>query len=195
MIRFNESGMTFEFDDDNCFRIEDDPLVKNTQCKSTSNNMACECISFIDGHHYFIEAKQSVPRKLDSKFDGILLNGKPVPKSWEIYDNYQHFLRSISKKFIDSFQILRSIIEGRHGKHRCDEIPLSNKHINLDELRFVLVVNFPPDKNVVKEELVSLTDALRNEMRPFLKIWKIHDSAIKIVVPEDAKQMLHIPIV
>lgn len=195
MIRFNESGINFEFDDDNCFRIENDPLVKKGHRRSTSNNMACECVSFIDGHHYFIEAKQSVPRNSSGKIKDLQLNGKPIDKNWEVYDNYQHFLRSISKKFIDSFQILSSLIEGRHGELRRNDIALTNKRLNLDKLRFVLIVNFPPDKSVSKESLANLTDALKNEMRPFLNIWNIHDSSIKIVLPKDAKQKLNIPII
>ncbi len=195
MICFNESGITFEFDDDNCFRIEDDPLVKKGHHRSTSNNMACECVSFIDDHHYFIEAKQSVPRNSSGNVKNLQLNGKPIDKTWEVYDNYQHFLRSISKKFIDSFHILRSLIEGRHGEERRNGISLNNKQLNLDRLRFVLIINFPADKSVSKESLANLTDALKNEMRPFLNIWNIHDSAIKIVIPKDAKQKLNIPII
>ena len=49
MIRFKESGLTFLFDDTNCYRIEKDPLVVNGKSSSTSNNMACECISVISG--------------------------------------------------------------------------------------------------------------------------------------------------
>ncbi|MDE6194087.1 MAG: hypothetical protein K2M83_08910 [Muribaculaceae bacterium] len=194
MIRFTESGMEFEFAEDNCFRIEEDPLVKRSQCKSTSNNMACECISFIEGHHCFIEAKRSVPRKADGKVGVVSLNGAPLPKTWEIYDNYQHFLRSICKKFIDSFYILQAISEGRHGRQRKEDLSLKEKCVNLDRIRFILIINFPVEKNVEKQELVTLTEALKNEMRPFLKIWKIHDSSVKVLLPIDAKTKLNIPI-
>ncbi len=194
MISFNESGMNFEFAEDNCYRIEEDPLVRNGYRNSTSNNMACECVSIIDGHHYFIEAKQSVPRSSEGKVSDLTFNDKPIPKSWEVYNNYQHFLRSISKKFIDSFNILRSIYEGRHGEERRDKLSLPHRHLNLDRLRFVLIINFPSDKNIIKQDLATLSDALKNEMRPFLDIWKIHDSAIKVVLPTDAISKLHIPI-
>lgn len=195
MIRFTESGMDFEFAEDNCFRIEEDPLVKGYQCKSTSNNMSCECVSFINGHHCFIEAKRSVPRKADGKVSDVLLNGNPLPKSWEVYDNYQNFLRSISKKFIDSFHILRAIAEGRQGRQRLEELPLTVKSVNLDKIRFMLIINFPGEKNIEKQELVTLTEALKNEMRPFLKIWNIHDSSVKVLLPTDAKTKLKIPII
>lgn len=195
MIRFTESGMDFEFAEDNCFRIEEDSLVKGSQCKSTSNNMACECVSFINGHHCFIEAKRSVPRKADGKISDVLLKGHPLPKSWEVYDNYQNFLRSISKKFIDSFHILRAIAEGRQGRQRLEELPLNVKSVNLDKLRFILIINFPGEKNIEKQELVTLTEALKNEMRPFLNVWKIHDSSVKVLLPTDAKTKLNIPII
>lgn len=195
MIRFTESGMDFEFAEDNCFRIEEDPLVKGKPSKSTSNNMACECVSFINNHHCFIEAKRSVPRKTDDSVEDVKLNGHPLPKTWEIYDNYQHFLRSISKKFIDSFHILRAIAEGRQGRHRLEELPLKDKNVDLDKLRFILIINFPEDKYINKQDLVTLTEALKNEMRPFLRIWNIHDSSIKIVLPTDAKTKLNIPLI
>lgn len=195
MMRFIESGITFEFEDENCYRIEDDPLVKKCHFKSTSNNMACECVSIIGDHHCFIEAKQSVPRRANGQVSDLRLNGMPIDKTWEVYDNYQHFLRSISKKFIDSFHILRSLTEGRHGRERCDAVNLPEKHLNFDKLRFILIINFPSNKNVLKGELANLTDALKNEMRPFLNTWKIHDSAIKVVVPADAKHKLNIPII
>ncbi len=194
MIRFTESGINFEFAQNNCYRVEDDVLVKNSNCKSTSNNMACECVSVIDGCHYFIEAKQSVPRNADLKVRDLNLNGKPIPKTWEVYDNYQHFLRSVSKKFIDSFNILRSIAEKRHGQQRFEDLSIPDKCLNLDKLRFVLIVNFPVGTNIQKQELANLNDALKNEMRPFLNIWKIHDASVKVVLPADANHKLHIPV-
>ncbi|MDE6380581.1 MAG: hypothetical protein K2L11_08925 [Muribaculaceae bacterium] len=194
MIRFTESGMDFEFAEDNCFRIEEDPLVKGKPSKSTSNNMACEFVSFIDGYHCFIEAKSSVPRKADGKISDVRLNDLPLPDSWKIYDNYQNFLRSITKKFIDSFHILRAIAEERQGRQRLEELPLKVKSVDLDKLRFILIINFPVKKRIDKRELVTLTEAIKNEMRPFLKIWNIHDSSVKVLLPTDAKMELKIPI-
>ena len=72
---------------------------------------------------------------------------------------------------------------------------LKEKCVNLDRIRFILIINFPVEKNVEKQELVTLTEALKNEMRPFLKIWKIHDSSVKVLLPIDAKTKLNIPII
>ncbi|MDE6410817.1 MAG: hypothetical protein K2K81_11340 [Muribaculaceae bacterium] len=191
-----ESGMIFEFAEDNCYCIEEDPLVKKSQCASTFNNKGCECVSFIDGYHCFIEAKSSAPRKRDGDIRDVRLNGKPLPPTWEIYDNYQHFLRDISKKFIDSFFILRSLLEGVHGAKRLKEVAIKEKSIKYDAVRFVLIINFPlrEGKTVDKQGLVNLQEALKNEMRPFLNVWKIPDTSIKIVLPEDAAKILHIPV-
>ncbi|MDE5790958.1 MAG: hypothetical protein K2H96_07000 [Muribaculaceae bacterium] len=191
-----ESGMIFEFAENNCYRIEDDPLVKKSNCASTLNNKGCECVSFIDGHHCFIEAKSSAPRNRSGDIKDVLLNGKPLPPTWEIYDNYQHFLRDISKKFIDSFFILRSLLEGVHGEKRLKEVTIKEKRIKYDAVRFILIINFPlpTGKTVDKQGLVNLQEALKNEMRPFLNVWKIPDTSIKIVLPEDAAKILHIPV-
>lgn len=39
-----------------------------------------------------------------------------------------------------------------------------------------------------------LQDALKNEMRPFLKIWNIPDTSVKVVLPEDAYRLLKVPV-
>ena len=196
MIAFEESGLKFVFDDDNCYRVENDPLVINGTGNSSSNNMACECISIIDEKHCFIEVKKSAPQSPGGNVKDLILNGKPMPKNWVAYDNYKAYLRDISKKFIDSFYILRALTEKRHGKERFDSLNLPNKSINLDKLRFILIINLqlPPNKNVDKQALSNLQDALKNEMCPFLNIWRIADTAIKVVLPNDAKHILNIPI-
>lgn len=196
MITFEESGLQFVFDDDNCYRVENDPLVVNGKSTSSSNNMACECISVIEGKHCFIEVKKSAPKSSGGSVKDLMLNGKPMPKNWVAYDNYRAYLRDISKKFIDSFYILRSLIEGRHGKERLDAVNLPDKNLNLDRIRFILIINLQllPNKNVDKQALSDLQDAIKNEMRPFLNIWRIPDTAIKVVLPNDAKHILNIPI-
>lgn len=196
MIRFEESGMTFEFNPENCYRIEEDPLVRKSQCASTANNKACECISHIDGFHCFIEAKTSAPKGRSGNKEDLRLDGKPVPDTWEVYDNYQHFLRDISKKFQDSFYIFRALTEGVHGVEGRKRVTLEEKHLKDNALRFVLILNFnlPKGKRVDKQVLATLQDALKNEMRPFLRIWNIPDTSVKVALPEDAAQILKIPV-
>lgn len=196
MKSFNESGMVFVFDDSNCYCIEHDPLVEKLKSSGTSNNKGCECVSFINGCHYFIEAKSSAPRGRSGEIKDVRLKGKPLPNNWEIYDNYQHFLREISKKFIDSFFILRSLIEGVHGEKRLEEVTIEEKRLKYAAIKFVLILNLhlPVGKTVDKQDLVNLQDALKNEMRPFLSIWKIPDKSVKVVIPSDAANILNIPV-
>lgn len=196
MIRFVESGMSFEFDENNCFRIELDDLVSKQSYHNSSQNIkACECVTVIDGNHCFIEAKSSAPRKPFAKVNELTLHGQSIPKNWEAYDNYQKFLRDISKKFIDSFSLLKSITEGRHGIERMESLPLYSKYLSLDQIRFILIVNLNTSKNVDKQSMSLLKDAITNEMRPFLKIWNIPDKSVKVALPGDAKRLLRIPII
>ena len=169
--------------------------MKQSFHNSTQNIKACECVSVIGCNHCFIEAKSSAPRKPFARVNELTLHGQAIPKNWEAYDNYQKFLRDISKKFIDSFSILKSITEGRHGRTRMEALPLFQKNLSLDHIRFVLIVNLNTTKNVDKQSMSLLKDAITNEMRPFLKIWNIPDKSVKVVLPYDAKRLLRIPII
>lgn len=197
LITFEESGLAFKFEDDNCFIVENDPLVRSQDSrKSTQNNKACECVTFINNYHCFIEAKQSAPRGPECSVKDLRLHGLPVPPNWEIYDNYHKFLREIAKKFIDSFIILKAITEGRHGIERLSRLPLPTKKLDIDKIRFILIVNLGNrnTRNVDKEGLNSLQQAIRTELSPFLKTWNIKERNIKVVLPEDAESKLQIPL-
>lgn len=198
VIQFIESGITFEFDAGNCFRIEDDPIVAQGNVRgSTQNNKACECVTVIEDHHYFIEVKKSAPKGPTGRVEDLSLNGEKIPANWEAYNNYQKFLREISKKFIDSFSLLKSIMENRHGEDKKKSIPLSLKILDLDKMRFILIINLNNDKigNIDKQAMSTLKDAITNELRPFLKIWNIPDRSVKVVLPSQAKDYLGIPII
>lgn len=158
--------------------------------------MACECVSVINKRHCFIEAKMSAPRGPGGNVKDLRLNGKSIPNTWTAFDNYTTFLRNISKKFIDSFSILLSLSQGRHGSERLKAIQLSDKHLNFDRLRFILIINFTvsPGHYIDKQSMSVLQDALKNEMRPFLKIWNIPDTSVKVVLPEDDYRLLKVPV-
>ncbi|MDE7388586.1 MAG: hypothetical protein K2M97_04965 [Muribaculaceae bacterium] len=197
MISITESGMTFELAEDNCFQIELDPLVKKKHFDSTSNVKGCEFVTVVNGHHCFIEAKQSAPAGSNGNVRDLRLNGGPVPDNWTIFDNYRSFLRDISRKFIDSLHVLTSLSAGRHGKQRRDNITLPIRIPDPDKLRFILIVNLGQKQmqNFDKQQMASLNDALKNEMRPFLSIWNIPDTSIKVALPDDARRILKVPIV
>ncbi len=205
MIEFEESGLKFRFDDDNCYQIEHDPLVMGGGFEeSTSNNKACECVTHIDGKHFFIEAKCSAPRKDKAAKVGDLHisdpdnpdNFIPMPKNWEAYNNFESFLRAVSKKFSDSFYILKAIDEKRHGEERRQQIALPTTKVNCDKVSFVLIVNFQlkDGEKVDRDGIAQLMSALQNEMRPFLNVWSIPPHSVKVVLPDDAIKYLNIPI-
>lgn len=187
MMVVEESGMKFQLEDNNCFRIEKHALA-NTNCRnSTRNNKACEFIIFKNGLHVFVEAKSSAPKSPAGNVSDLKLNGNPMPNNWCAYDNYTTYLRDIAKKFIDSFNILHAIAVGRHGDHERNTINLPQVKPDNDKIEFVLVLNIPSVAgNVVRESLAHLNDALTNELRPFLKTWNISTTAVKVFWPEQA---------
>ncbi|MBD5174360.1 MAG: hypothetical protein HDT06_00895 [Bacteroidales bacterium] len=187
MTEFIESGMSFKLSDDNCFRIEEHKLVRKTVKHSTQNLKACEFVSYVNNRHVFVEAKSSAPKGPAGKVEDLKLNGKSMPANWTAYDNFTSYLRDITKKFVDSYNILRSISEGYHGAEEKGELKLPNKNISSEKIEFVLILNLPSDAgNTKRESLANLRDALTNEMRPFLSIWNISSDAIKVCWPEQA---------
>lgn len=197
MISFVESGMTFTFDDGNCYRIEKDPLMHVCCHGSTQNNMTCECVSVINGHHYFIEAKQSAPNKSAGSIHDLRLNGRPLPANWVAYDNYHKYLRDITKKFVDSASLLKALFEGRHGVRRKTDLPLPLKKLNFDRVRFILIINPQKDypEAYYRRNIIPLMDSLKSEMKPFLNTWNIPDKSVKILLPSQARELYGIDVV
>lgn len=179
MIEIEESGLIFELADDNCFRVEQHRLVTRGCRNCTQNNKACEFITYLNNRHVFVEVKQSAPQKVDA-------SRKPnLPHNWVVYDNYETYLRTISKKFADSFYILTSLADGNHGK--CQEPLIENTRINLHHIEFILILN--PSNTLTsaeKDGIAVLRDSLVNEMRPFLNIWNISPDSVKILLPYQA---------
>ena len=188
MIEFEESGLHFQLPDSNCFRIEKHPLV----CKgyrSTQNLRACEFVTHLNGRFVFVEAKSSCPKGPSGNVGNVKLGNAELPPNWTIYDNYTTFLRHISKKFVDSYHILRAIYEGYHGEDEKKNLNLTVTGIKNSPIEFVLVINIPENSgNTIKESLAPLKDALTNEMRPFLKLWNISTASVKVMWPEQCNR-------
>lgn len=189
----NESGMTFQIDENNCFVIEKHPLVTKGY-KSSQNNKACEFVTFSRDSHVFVEAKKSAPRGSNGNIDDLKLNGEGFPDNWTAYDNYTTFLREISKKFIDSYSILKSICEGHHGENEKKNLDLASKDVNNNAIEFVLILNIQAKEGNTKlDSIANLRDALTNEMRPFLSIWHISPDSVKVLWPEQAHARYSFP--
>ncbi len=117
-----------------------------------------------------------------------MLNDARMPDNWTAYDNYTTFLRDITKKFVDSYSILRAISEGSHGIEELKNLPLPSTRVEKDKIEFVLILNLASDAgNVKRESLSNLRDALTNEMRPFFSVWNISPDAVKVCWPEQAQ--------
>lgn len=188
MMEFVESGLNFRLADNNCFRIEKHSLALKHHRHSSQNIKACEFISFIKDRMVFVEAKSSAPLNTNGKVEDLMLNGVKMPDNWTAYDNYTTFLRNITKKFVDSYNILRAISEGRHGIEERKNLHLPSTTVDNENIEFVLILNLPSNAgNVKRESLSSLRDALTNEMRPFLSIWRIPSDAVKVCWPEQAQ--------
>lgn len=181
MITFEESGMTFSFDDGCCFRIEQDPLMKKSCKGSTNNNMSCECVALCKDRVCFIEAKKSAPLSVRGE-----LTDRP-PQGWRIYDNLQVYWRDITKKFVDSFSALKALLEGHHGNARKSQVGLSVKTLEFNKLQFVLILNLPGGFDMAR--FPGHQDKLKQEMRPFLNTWNIPDTSVKVVSPSLARKM------
>ncbi len=196
MTEFLESGMTFRLDDANCFRVEQHELVKKSWRTSSQNNKACEFVTVINSRHVFVEAKSSAPKGSAGKVADLTLNGEKIPDNWTAYDNFTTYLRDISKKFIDSYNILKAISSGRHGRKSIEALRLPEVAVDNDHLEFVLIINLPDNAgNTHRDSLANLRDALTNEMRPFLEIWKISTDAVKVCWPEQARRRYGFPAV
>jgi hypothetical protein len=180
MITFEESGMTFSFDDGRCFRIEQDPLMKSPCKGSTNNNMSCECVAVCQDTVCFIEAKKSAPLSVRGEL-------KCRPEGWRVYDNLQVYWRDITKKFVDSFSALKALLEGHHGNARKSQVGLPVKALDFDKLKFVLILNLPG--GIDKARFPGHQDKLKQEMRPFLNTWNIPDTSVKVVSPSLARKM------
>lgn len=190
MIEVKESGLTFNLDDDNCFRVEEHPVVRRKYGGSSQGNKACEFVTVVDGRHIFVEVKSSAPKGRTGYVRDLTLNGAPMPENWTAYDNYTTYLHDITKKFVDSYHLFRSVAEGNHGP--CESLNLPEHKLERDRIEFVLIVNIPTEvRAAVKDSFANLKDALTNEMRPFLVMWGISTAAVKVFWPEQARDRYH----
>lgn len=184
-----ESGMVFRLPDDNCFPVEKHHLAKASWQTTSQNIKACEFVTYDNDKHVFVEAKSSAPLGRNGNVGDLRLNGKKLPDNWTAYDNYTTFLRNITKKFIDSYYILRALSEKRHGVNGLEDINLPVKTVNNDNVEFTLIVNLQENAgNVSKQSFAQLKEALTNEMRPFLHIWNISTDSVKVLWPSIARR-------
>ena len=129
MVTFEESGMTFSFEEDKMYRIEKSGLLADVQLKAT------ECVVSMSDKLVFIEAKTSAPR----------------PQSKEDFDVY---IQDITDKFADSVKFLNAVML----RHQEEKLPKQIADKNLKEVKysFVLIIKkhelswLPPVSDALK---------------------------------------------
>jgi len=184
LIAFEESGMTFTFEEEECYRIEKDSMVNHLE-----RVKCCECVSAIHDIIVFIEAKHSAPKCSYCELSKVTYNGASLPDRWSIKTNFDKFIEEISLKFQDSFFFVKASLEGWHGSDKKGEVASKLKKLYRDKLKFVLILTTAAD-----DWLPNLNDSLKINMRHFLNAWNIPDTSIKVVNPDKAKR-LNIPII
>lgn len=157
MVTFEESDMTFSFDDRSVYRIE-----KSATLNAISGCKSCECIVFLRGKVFFIEAKQSSPRT-------------------ESKERFLEFIEEISTKFSDSFSFFHSVHLHRHPEEHLPE-DLQHTSLCYSDYQFFLIINGHP-----KEWLPPLQDQLKKSMRKMLRIWGIKDVSVKVINDQIAR--------
>ena len=132
MVTFEESGMTFSFEEDKMYRIEKSGLLADVQLKAT------ECVVSISDKLVFVEAKTSAPR----------------PQSKEDFDVY---IQDITDKFADSVKFLNAVML----RHQEEKLPKQIADKNLKEVKysFVLIIKkhelawLPPVSDALKSSM------------------------------------------
>lgn len=154
MERFVESGMTFSFDEDDIFYIEQSKHF--TEIKGA---MPCECVVLHNGNVLLIEAKSSTPRP----------NNK---------ERFEKFVGEIVQKFSDSYTYYCAAHQKRHPSdelgHKLQTIPLE-----VQQFEFYLIIN-----GHQRSWLPPVLDQLKKMMKKNLKLWGFNDACVKVVNEE-----------
>ncbi len=141
-----ESGMVFEFEDDQIFQIEGSDLHRSIgDGIKTVEFITCLKENQLD----FVEAKSSSPR--------------PAKGNQE---RFKEFIDEISDKFMHSFQLYLSAFLGRHGTHGITGNIMVVDHSKA-KYTFILIV-----KGHEIEWLTPLKDALEKKILAHRRIWK-----------------------
>lgn len=156
-MEFNESFMRFSFPEDDCFKIEEDDLVRGRQ-----GVKACECVVYLSGDVAFIEAKSSTPR----------------PNNLQ---KLEEFLAAIVEKFQSSLEIYTGIKNGVYGEETMSRLPknLRNESQSFDHYRIYLIVY-----GHKLEWLPGLSDTVKDRLREVIASYAIKDSQIKVLNEE-----------
>ena len=159
-MRFIESEMTFEFNDEICFRIETSTLYQKLQPKGIKT---VECLLIKKNQLWFIEAKPTSPKETTQ------------PR----FDDY---IEEIKTKFIHSLTLFNSIYIQRYDNN---ELPSQFKQLELSKIEpiFILII-----KDHQKDWLSPLKDELQKQLKLTAKLWHLKGAWIRLMNEELAKE-------
>lgn len=179
MTTLHESGMDFEFYDEDCFLIERDDVAKKRNVK------VCECLVHIASKnwHAFIEAKSSAPREKTYDSNKLTYDGCAIDKSWSVLTDFDCFINDIRQKFEDSFSAYHALRIGYHGNEAKRRIPTGCNDLSNTSVRFVLIIN-----GFKEEYCQPVNDALKKSIRHFLNAWNIPDYSVKTLNADGARK-------
>jgi hypothetical protein len=156
MVTFEESGMTFSFDENDIFYIE-----KSERFNKIEGAKPCECVVQHNGKVYLIEAKSSSPQPQNAS-------------------TFLSFAEDIAQKFTDSYTYYSAVHQKRQ---QPDLVPQSLQSIPLarQNYEFCLIIN-----GHKKEWLPPVLDQLKMTMKKTLKLWGFDDACVKVLNEQGA---------
>ncbi len=159
MVTFEESGMSFSFDENDIFYIE-----RSDRFNRINGAKPCECVVQHNGKVFLIEAKNSTPQ----------------PQNEE---QFVTFVGEIAQKFTDSYTYYNAAHQKRQ---QSDLLPRNLQSVPLarQNYEFCLIIN-----GHQREWLPPVLDQLKVMMKKTLKLWGINDSCVKVVNEQGAFNM------
>lgn len=150
MVTFEESGMTFSFEESDIFYIE-----KSKRFNRIVGAKPCECVVLHDGKVCLIEAKSSTPRP-------------------ENAGQFATFVGEIAQKFNDSYTYYNATHQKRQ---QPDEVSQNQQAIPLarQNYEFCLIIN-----GYQRAWLPPVLDQLKRTMKKSLKLWGFDDACVKV---------------
>lgn len=156
MVTFEESGMTFSFEENDIFYIE-----KSERFNRIAGAKPCECVVMHDDKVFLIEAKSSTPR----------------PQNKE---QFVTFVGEIAQKFTDSYTYYNSAHQKRQQPDSVS-LNLQSTPLARQNYEFCLIINGHP-----REWLSPVLEQLKIMMKKTLKLWGFDDACVKVVNEQGA---------
>jgi hypothetical protein len=152
-MKFTESGMTFEFNDELCFQIEKNKVYQAIQAEGIK---VAECLLLRKNQLWIIEAKKTSPQQTTQP-------------------HFDEYIEEIKTKFIHSLTLFNSIYIQRYNN---DELPTQFKQLNLSQIEpvFVLII-----KNHQQNWLQPLKDELHRQLKLTAKLWNLKGVWIRLM--------------